>query len=175
MTRDEVMALFRRIKANYSTFRSDNLDVIEEWAKKLSEYDCDEINENLIDYIEYEREEPKLCDLTFGLKKLKNKSNIKATYVCSTCGKKYNSLEKCNECYELDRTLSYITKMSDLLGINANEYFKPYYTRCSVSEINRNYNDWILRVVEEQKKNPLLKGRELESLRSYYKHVILKK
>ena len=175
MDQNEIMSLLRKIKANWGTFRINDPDVVTEFSKVLIHYNANEVNDNLADYMENNREEPKVCDLIYGLKKIKNEVNTVAIYTCPHCQKRYRTYEAMVDCFEKDRTMAYISKLSDLLGINPNDYFPPYFFRSSTADLNRNYDRWIARVIEEQKREPRLAERELRGLREYYKHVVLNK
>lgn len=173
MKKDEVYELLNRIKANYSDFRNTNEDVIKEWNRRLYEYDPEEINNALDKYLEYGDKPPLINQLTEGLKKTNERLELRGTFICPNCGLKYSTYEACLECVDRDRTLAYITKMSEKFNLNPNEYFLPSYTRCK--DLNTNYDKWIYRIIQEQKQNPILKEKELIGLRQYYKYVLAPK
>jgi hypothetical protein len=174
MIEEQTKKLLKRIKANYPSFRNDNEDVIKEWHTRLKNYLYEDIDYSLDRYLEADNQEaPRVNSITYGIKTIKEQNQeIVGIFYCSSCHKGFQSLIEANECYERDRTIAYITKMCKLFGINADDYFKPQLKTCSTNEIDKHYNEFIIRIIEEQKKNPKLKNIELMGLREYYKHVI---
>lgn len=168
MTKEQVYTIIKRIKANYSTFRDTDVDVIQEWCNRLSKYNYEEVLKKLEDYIEYAKEPPLINDLTENLIKIDDIKEIKGYFLCSKCGKKCNSIEEADECYERDLTLNLINKYCNIFNLDKTKYFKDD----TLKEINKNYDKFVLKVIECQKKTPLLVGRDLQGLRIYYKNVL---
>ncbi|MBQ4263095.1 MAG: hypothetical protein IJB83_02485 [Bacilli bacterium] len=174
MNEEEVIKIMQRIKNNFSQFRSAEQNVIEEWCKRLKDYDFDEVMRELESYFEYATEPPLISTLTQNLKKKTEPKEPTGIFMCNRCRKRFRSIKEADECEERDKSLKYIIKMCDVFDINPNEYFKPYATRCSLKEINDNYETFMRRVCKEQQKNPKLHGLELEGLRMYYREVLAK-
>lgn len=78
------------------------------------------------------------------------------------------------KCEEKDMDIRYIKKMCNKFGINPNEYFGNLdYT--TLERINKNYDNFILRVCKEQQNEPKLNEYELIGLRDYYRNVLIPK
>jgi hypothetical protein len=168
MTNEQVYYIIKRIKANYSTFRDNDIDVIEEWRSRLSKYNYEEVLNKLENYLEYAKEPPLINDLTEDLSKIDNNQKLDGYIVCSKCGKKYKTYEEVEKCYEKDITLNQINKYCNIFNLDKNKYFK----NDTLDELNKNYDKFLLDVIEYQKKTPLLKGKDLQGLRAYYKNVL---
>lgn len=171
MTKEEVYKIIKRIKANYSTFRDTDIDVIQEWCNRLSKYNYEEVLKKLEDYLEYAKEPPLINDLTENLNKANQEFKIDGYIICSKCGKKYETIEDADKCYERDLTLNQINKYCNIFNIDKNKYFK----NDTYEELNKNYDTFLLDVIEQQKKTPLLVGKDLQALRVYYKNVLRSK
>lgn len=171
MTKEQVYKIIKRIKANYSTFRDTDVDVIQEWCNRLSEYNYEDILINLEKYLEYAKEPPLINDLTSNLIKHDDAVDQERYIICSRCGKKYKTLEEVDKCYERDITLKQVNKYCNIFNLDKKIYFKDD----SYEELNKNYDNFLLDVIEHQKKNPLLTGKDLQGLRTYYKNVLRRK
>jgi len=171
MTKEQIYYIIKRIKANYSTFRDTDKDVIQEWCNRLSKYNYEEVLKQLENYIEYAKEPPLINDLTENLKKIDDKKETNGYIICSRCGKKYKDIEEADKCYERDITLNQINKYCNIFNLEKKRYFK----NDSYEELNNNYDNFLLEVIEQQKKNPLLVGKDLQGLRIYYKNVLRSK
>jgi len=167
MNKEQVTKLLLKIKANYQMFSIEDY-VIEEWCNRLSKYNYEDITKKLEDYIEYHKEPPLINDLTEGLLKIGDEFKLDGYVFCSRCGRKYNSIEEADECYERDIMLNQINKYCNMFDIDKKKYFKDE----SIKELSKNYDRFLLDVIECQKKRPLLKGKDLQGLRVYYKNVL---
>lgn len=168
MTKDQVYKIIKKIKANYSTFRDTDVDVIQEWCDRLSEYNYDQILNKLKDYVEYAKEPPLINDLTENVDKIYQDKGFDGYIICSRCQKKYKTMQEADQCYERDLTLNQVNKYCKIFNLNRNDYFKDD----SYEELNKNYDNFLLKIIEYQKKNPLLNGKDLQGLRIYYKNVL---
>lgn len=171
MTKDEVYKIIKKIKANYSTFRDTDKDVIQEWYDRLSKYNYEEVFKKLENYVEYAKEPPLINDLTESLNKIDEEFKIEGYIICSRCGKKYKTIEESDKCYERDITLSQVNRYCNIFSLDKNKYFKNN----TLEELNKNYDTFLLEIIEQQKKKPLLVGKDLQALRIYYKNVLRSK
>lgn len=174
MQEEEVREIMSIIKSNYQNF-SINEEVINEWCRRLSIYDYEDIKHQLDSYLEYGEEPPRINQLTYGVTPKEKKEEKFNGYVyCSKCGKAYTDLKKVDECYERDLDIEYILKMCIKFNLNPNDYFGDI-NRVSLASINRNYDNFIIKLGQLQKEKNILSGNELKGLRGYYKNVIMKK
>lgn len=171
MTKEEVYKIIKRIKANYSTFRDTDVDVVQEWCNRLSKYNYEDVLNRLEDYLEYAKEPPLINDLTENLIKKGDEFKLEGYIICSKCGKKCNTIEEADECYERDLTLNQVNKYCNIFDIEKSKYFK----NDTLEELNKNYDRFLLEVIEHQKITPLLVGKDLQALRIYYKSVLRRK
>ena len=174
MTLEEVETLVRAISNTYPTFRNSK-EVIEEWYKRLAHYDYEDVEKNFNNYVLGGNTQPiTIVDLIRGIYTKEQKQPVKGYFYCSRCNRRYRTIKEADECYERDLHIAYIKKMSDKFNIRYTEYFGNLYN-ATLEDINKNYDQFIIRLADEQKKNPILKGLELEGLRTYYKQVIMKR
>ena len=173
MSRDEIDTLLRAVKGTFPKIEF-TTEMVREWTKRLANYDFKDVEENFNNYVlSGNTQVITLVDLIKGLHTKQQKEPIKGYFYCARCNRRHNTIEEMDKCYERDLRIKYIRKMSEKFNIEYNDYFKDLY-KSSLEDINKNYDNFILRVIEEQKKNPILKEYELDGLRDYYKNVIIK-
>ena len=171
MSIDQTDMLLIAIKNIYPSF-SLTKGVLEEWTKRLSNYDFEDVEKAFNEYVlSGNKETIMIIDLIKDLKTIEEKKPIKGIFYCKRCNKHYDTLEKAEECEDRDRSIKYIKKMSQKFGISIEEYFGNI-NKISTKELYERYDDFMLRVCREQQKNPKLVSYELEGLRGYYKHVL---
>lgn len=174
MNRDEIDTLLKAIKGTFPKIEF-TAEMIREWSKRLSNYDFEDVEKNFNNYVlSGNTQQITIIDLIRDLDTKEKKEPLKGYFYCSRCKRVYESIEEADKCYERDLDISYIKRISDKLGVRYTEYFGNLYN-ATLDDINKNYDNFILRLVEEQKKNPVLRGYELEGLNCYYNQVILKK
>ena len=86
-----------------------------EWSKRLKEYDYNEVLEQLDIYVASRDDEPPTFGiLTHPLRTFKQKEQDAAPgyYHCTRCGKKYLSMKEADDCFERDLDISYIKRIS---------------------------------------------------------------
>lgn len=172
MNDNQVYEILKIIKSNYQTFRIEE-DVVSEWFRRLKDYDYKEVRYKLEDYLSYGEEYPRINQLINGLKKIDEKGQkLEGIFICKKCGRHYDDIIDMDRCYERDMDIEYIWKMSEKFNINANEYFRPSLSKATLEEINRGYNNFILRIIEEEKKEPKLTESEKKGIKGYYNNVI---
>ncbi len=173
MNRAQVEKLLKIIKSFYPYF-SITEEVFEGWSEVLKDYEFNEVLEEFDNYFRSgNKETPTLSILIYPLKTFsqKEEANIQGLYVCSSCGKKFKSMEGADKCYERDLDLKYIKKMSDKLGFNPSEIFGDLRT-VMLETINERYPDFVKRIVTEEKQKNILTQKEKEGINLYWKHVI---
>lgn len=174
MKEEQIDMLIGAIKNTYPTF-SLTKGVINEWTKRLLNYDFEDVERNFNNYVLSGNTQPiTIVDLIRGLQTKEQKEPINGMFFCMKCKRRYNTIEEMEKCYERDMDIAYIKKMSDKFGIKYTEYFGNLYD-ATLEDINKNYNNFIIRLVEEQEKKGILKGYELLGLNAYYEKVVLKK
>ena len=173
MNRAQVEKLLKIIKSFYPYF-SITEDVIENWSIKLKDYEFNEVLEEFDNYVNSgDKEPPTISILIHPLKTFsqKEEASIFGLHVCSSCGKKFKSMEEADKCYERDLDLKYIKKMSGKLGFNPSEIFGDLRT-VTLETINERYSRFIKRIVAEEKSKNILTQKEKEGINLYWKHVI---
>lgn len=174
MTEKQTEQLLKSIKSLFSRFRVDE-DVMNEWSKRLKEYDYNEVLEQLDIYVASRDDEPPTFGiLTHPLRTFKQKEQDAAPgyYHCTRCGKKYLSMEEADDCFERDLDISYIKRISKKLGINPTEFFGDLRT-VTLEIINKNYTNFIKKVVLVEKEKNVLNNFEKQGINGYWKHVIM--
>jgi len=173
MTNDEIDTLMSAIKNTYPNF-SINEGVIEEWTKRLRNYDFADVENAFNKYVlAGNKETISIVDLIRDLKTIEQKKPKKGDYFCTRCGKHYETPDEADKCYERDMDIAYIRRMCKKLMIDETEYFGNLKF-VTLDEINANYNDFILRILKENKKRNVLRGLELDGVMLYYNNVIAK-
>ena len=174
MTNDEIDTLINAIKNTYPNF-SINKGVLEEWTRRLSNYDYEDIQNAFNKYVlAGNKETISLVDLIRDVRTKEQKKPISGDFFCLRCNKHYDNIEDADRCYELDMDKSYITRMSKKFNIDETEYFGDL-KYADLDTINNNYQDFIIRLVEENEEKRLLKGLELDGLMLYYNNIIASK
>ena len=174
MTIEETNTLIRTIKNTYPNVPL-NKNIIEEWYKRLLNYDFEDIETNFNNYVLSGNTQPiTIVDLIKGLQTKEQKEPINGMFYCMRCKRRYNTIEEMEKCYERDMDIKYIKKMSDKFGIKYTEYFGNLYN-ATLDDINKNYDNFIIKLIQEQEKNNILSGDDLRGLNTYYKNVIIKK
>lgn len=182
MTEIEVRDFLKKIKAHYQEFKIDEAFIIKEWIESLIPYDKEDIYEKFKEHLENEsvqKEVPKIQVLTKWLvptlEKQKKKNPIKATFYCRWCG------EKCSNTYILDLhqerclRLRFIAKMCNKLEINQKDFFEKDFYYLTLDEIDRVYDKFILKIIEEENKKHVLSLQEKDAIKAYYSNVLIKK
>lgn len=180
MTSVEVKEFLKKIKAHYQEFKCDETFIIQEWIENLLPYEKKDIYEKFKEHLENEsvqKEVPKIHVLTKWLvpEKEKKKKNlpIKANLICRWCG------ETCSNTYILslheERCLRirFIARLCDKLLIDPKPFFGNLH-RATLDELDKKYNAFIIKVIEEEKKQHKLNVHEKAGLRDYYNHVLKK-
>lgn len=180
MTTVEVKEFLQKIKARYQEFKCDEPFIIKEWIEALAPYEKKDVYEKLNEHLENEsvqKEVPKIQVLTKWLvpETLKKKKNfpVKAKLICRWCG------TDCGDTYILslheEKCLRqrFVAKLCDKLLIDPQPYFGKLF-QTTLEELNENYDKFILRVIEEEKKQHKLNAFEKEGIRTYYKQVLKK-
>lgn len=174
MTEKQTEQLLKSIKSLFSRFRVDE-DVMNEWSKRLKEYDYNEVLEQLDIYVASRDDEPPTFGiLTHPLRTFKQKEQdeVDCYYYCSRCRKRYLSMKEADECFERDLDISYIKRLSKKLEINPTEFFGDLRT-VTLETINKNYTNFIKKVVLVEKEKNVLNGFERQGINGYWKHVIM--
>lgn len=123
MTKQEVIGLMKRIKANYSTFVNDEYK-LDEWYEELKDYDNNDVQSKLEKHMrseEYGMTEPKLYFLTKYLTKISEKNqSYKYLIGCPLCGEMVkeddfdNHFNKCSSINYVERmNKKYFNKETD--------------------------------------------------------------
>lgn len=146
-----------------------------EWSKRLKGYDYNEVLEQLDIYVASKDDEPPTFGiLTHPLRTFEQKEQDAAPgyYHCTRCGKKYLSMEEADNCFERDLDISYIKRISKKLGINPAEFFGDLRI-VTLETINKNYTNFIKKVVLVEKEKNVLNNFEKQGINGYWKHVIM--
>ena len=182
MTEIEVRKFLEKIKAHYQEFKNDETFISREWLEGLCPYDKEDVYAKFQEHIDNEYladKVPKIHVLTKWLvptnEKKKKRQPIKGKIFCRWCK------EACSNTYYLSLheerclRLRYICKMCDLFKINPGEYFGKNFLNVTLAELDENYNRFILRVIEEEKKQHKLKPFQREGIKLYYQNALNKK
>lgn len=181
MNEEEVKELLKKIKANYQDFQIDKEYIIDEWCERLSHYSKEEVYQNLENHFNGPRnnEIPRLSSLTKNIitveLKESREKDPEGVFYCQWCGTDYNSLIEVKECQERCLRLKYIAKMMDLFLIDPIETFGKSIYRCSLKELNNNYDDFIKKVIKAESENHKLNSMELQGLKAYYENCLKNK
>ena len=104
-----------------------------------------------------------------------NNNAILATFYCRWCG------EKCSNTYILDLhqerclRLRFIAKMCNKLEINQKDFFEKDFYYLTLDELDRVYDKFILKIIEEENKKHVLSLQEKDAIKAYYSNVLIKK
>lgn len=86
MKTDEIIKLFDRIKMHYTMFTY-NDEKVKEWHKFLKDYDPNQVNERLDEYLQENHEQPPIMfALTRGLSKIQEEPEKVYLMKCEYCG-----------------------------------------------------------------------------------------
>lgn len=181
MTELEVKDFLQKVKAHYQEFKIDEVWIVKEWIDNLVPFDKEDIYAKWQEHLDNEnvaKEIPKIHFLTKWLtpsnEKKKKKVPIKGIFPCKWCG------IKCSNTYILalhqERCLRirYIARICDKLKIDPTPYFGVKWTSRTLDELNKGYNNFILKIIDEEKKQHKLSQYEKLGIRTYYNNVIKK-
>ncbi len=181
MTNIEVKEFLKKVKAHYQEFKCDEEFIIREWIENLIPYDKNDIYEKFKEHLENEsvqKEVPKIHVLTKWLtpiqEKKAKKQPFKGQFICRWCG------EKCSNTYILSLheerclRLKFVSKICDKLLIDPKPFFGNLF-QITLDELDNQYDAFILKVIEEEKKQHKLNNFEKAGIRDYYNHVLEKR
>ena len=173
----EVKKIMDKVKANYQNFKDDEEYIVAEWTQRLKQYDYNEVNKELNNYIlRGNKDIPRIGQLVRDLHTIKQQDdiqNIKGKFYCRWCGTEWEKLEYEQLCEERCLRLNFIAKMIDLFRIDQEKFFgKPIY-KCKLRELNEGYNKFILEVIRQDNEKHLLKPLERQGIMAYYDNYLL--
>lgn len=175
MNEDQVKHLISAIKNLYPKF-SDKDGTIKEWVKRLIEYDNDDVMAAFENWVDAGYEEPpQFTDLTYGLIKVNNKTQLgQGLYKCCDCGKNHKSIDELEKCHERDLRIRYIRKMCKKFNLKEETYFYENLNHLSLEDINSRYDNFMNELFKLQKEQGVLIGGHLEGLRVVYANIYKK-
>ena len=156
MTIEQVIEILKIIDINYYTGYSSDKEVIEEWFRKLKDYDFKEVKDRLDNYMEKSidrRYAPKKAFLYVGLNTIQKKEYLKNKLtLCNYCNKKINIEDKkhLNRCRDIDYICKNVKKY-----LNKN-ISKEKISKLSDEEITDKFNK-IAKIVYEKTDNSMEK------------------
>jgi hypothetical protein len=80
-----------------------------------------------------------------------------------------------HQCEERCLMLKYISKMTDLFDIDQVPIFGKGAYECSLEELDKGYDRFIVEVIKQEKIQRKLKPLELQGLKAYYEHCLVDK
>lgn len=114
MNKEEVLELLKLLKSNYNNFinESNKKEMLETWATELSQYDNDDIVEELkkaLSLPEFQMKPPTLYYITSKCKKKHDKIDWNELVVyCDNCGRPFNSFDEMYKHRERENSIEYI-------------------------------------------------------------------
>lgn len=114
MNKTQTLELIEFINNNYKNYFSDKQinEMLDEWAKELSQYDYEDIKEELKECMsksEFQMKPPTLYHLTSKCKKKHEKIDYKEiVYYCDLCGKPFNDIDKMMEHRTRESSVNYV-------------------------------------------------------------------
>lgn len=181
MTDIEVKNFLKKVKAHYQEFKIDEPFIVREWIENLCPFDQKDILEKFNEHLENEsvsKEVPKIHILTKWLtptyEKKKKKEPIKGKFPCRWCGSMCSNTYYLSLHEERCLRLRYITRMCKKFSINPESFFGKNLIHITLEELNNGYDNFILRVIEEEKKQKKLSLQEKIGIKTYYNNVIKK-
>ncbi len=153
MTIKEVNQFMERIKNIYQHFYIDDYK-IEEWYKKLKDYNYEEVNQKLEEHMSSEKygmELPQINFITRYLVKEKDKGKYKSSTVkvfCNICNKKI-WLDEFNKHFSRCSSVEYLNNQSKKMFNK--EIDKEKYRNMPEQDFNKIYNNVLIKVLETSK------------------------
>lgn len=159
MRENQIIDLFKKIKIHYNTFVYDT-DKVKEWHRFLKDYDSDDVNNNLDNYITTGYENPPLVySLIKGIAKIEAPQEKEWVTRCDICGTEIriygDDMSDFDKHYRKCQKIDFINRMSNKYrGINV--ALAKYY-EMSNEELDKAYRKIMDFYVQHREETDLLK------------------